>query len=245
MAIVVISARGGSKGIPGKNMLSIGGKPLIFYSIMVAKECEVVSDVVVSSDDEEILEYSESFGAIPIRRPDVLATDGAPTEPSIRHIINELGIDDTVVLLQPTSPLRTPTMLRRAIDKYNSILTTGTVVENGVGYMNVTNHSIFTAHEERYYHWTGVGSSYSIDGYNYMAPRLPKQHVGDEIRENGSIYITSSTNWIYYNRFALTPIPLIIPPICGMELDYPWQIPIMEYILDSKIYVKELEKYGM
>jgi CMP-N,N'-diacetyllegionaminic acid synthase len=229
MIAAIIPARGGSKGIPRKNMLMVGGKPLIFYSMQVALDSTMVDCVAVTSDDEEILDYAAAFGVYPIRRPDILATDGAPTEPCIRHAIGKLGLseDDTVVLLQPTSPLRSVDMLDTMLHRLGIART----------------DAMFTAHEEKYYNWSNT-NGWQVEGYNYMAPRLPKQQAGYNVRENGSIYITSVRNWLYYNRFGLKPHPFLIPATCGMELDHQWQVPIFEYVISSGLYRRELVSWN-
>lgn len=245
MNIVVIPARGGSKGIPRKNMVEICGRPLIYYSIQVAMDSMVVDKTIVTSDDNEILEYAESMGAEIISRPSILAADMSPTEPCIRHVINELGLDedDSITLLQSTSPLRTVDMLNRCIKNYIGVVSRGRLDMGDTLIYNYNNPALFTAHEEKYYHWDYT-EGWQIDGYNYMAPRLPKQQVGSNVRENGSIYITSVKNWIYYNRFGLNPYPFLIPPICGMELDYQWQVPIFENIIENGLHEEELEKWN-
>jgi CMP-N,N'-diacetyllegionaminic acid synthase len=110
--IAIIPARGGSKGIPGKNVIPLCGRPLIEYSIEVAIESSSVDYVVISSDSAEILEVSKKFGkkVIPIQRPHELAMDNSSTESVVIHAADFLvsrGITiDCIVLLQPTSPFR-------------------------------------------------------------------------------------------------------------------------------------------
>lgn len=242
MNIVVIPARGGSKGIPRKNMIEICGRPLIYYSIQVAMDSMLVDKVVVTSDDDEILEYASNMGASVIHRAALLASDSAPTEPCIRNVIDRFVLDgsDNVILLQPTSPLRTIDILNRCIEgitmyQHNSKTFTGF---RPCGY-----DAVFSAHSEKYYHWNN-DKGWQIDGHNFMAPRLPKQQAGSNVRENGSIYITSAKNWICYNRYGLDPYPFMIPPICGMELDYKWQVPIFENIIENGLHEEVSENWN-
>ncbi len=104
--VSVIPARGGSKGIPGKNMLGLCGYPLIYYSIAPSL-VSACSRTVVSTEDSTIAATARFHGAEVVRRPMDLATDAARTEPVVVHTIHELGLHDgdVVVLLQPTSPL--------------------------------------------------------------------------------------------------------------------------------------------
>lgn len=113
--LTVITARGGSKGLPGKNIKPFLGKPLIAYSIEAAKQARYDNaDIVVSTDDQEIAEVAKQYGAsVPFMRPDELATDSATSIDVLKHVITEMecsknqGAYDWVLLLQPTSPLRT------------------------------------------------------------------------------------------------------------------------------------------
>lgn len=117
----VVPARGGSKGVPRKNVRPLGGRPLIAYTIEAALGCELFTDVVVSSEDDEILEIARACGArAPFRRPPELATDTALAIPTIQHAVREMEAlagepYDVVVMLQPTSPLRTSADLAGAL----------------------------------------------------------------------------------------------------------------------------------
>jgi CMP-N,N'-diacetyllegionaminic acid synthase len=105
----LILARGGSKGIPRKNIVSLGGKPLIAWTIESAKQSQVITRVVLSSDDDETINVARKYGCdVPFRRPKRLATDSASTIDTVIHALDKLSTYDYVVLLQPTSPLRTP-----------------------------------------------------------------------------------------------------------------------------------------
>lgn len=114
--LAIIPARGGSKRLPRKNVLDLAGKPLIAHSIEAGLKSKYISKVVVSSDDEEILQISEKFGADTIKRPDYLATDTSSTFDAIEHTINSLEKYNYIVLLQPTSPLRNEKYIDEAIE---------------------------------------------------------------------------------------------------------------------------------
>ncbi len=106
--LAVITARGGSKGLPGKNVRQVGGKPLVAWSIAAANASSYIDRLILSSDDEEIIETAKGFGCeAPFVRPAELAGDGAPSEEVLIHALdNTDGEFDYLVLLQPTSPLR-------------------------------------------------------------------------------------------------------------------------------------------
>ena len=114
--LAIIPARGGSKRLPRKNVLELVGKPLIAWSIEAGLQSEYIDKAVVSSDDDEILEISEKFGANIIQRPDELASDTATTFDAIKHTIDSLEKYDYIVLLQPTSPLRDSKHIDEAIE---------------------------------------------------------------------------------------------------------------------------------
>jgi CMP-N,N'-diacetyllegionaminic acid synthase len=119
--IATICARGGSKGLPRKNVRPFAGKPLIAHSIEQALACPLIEGVYVSTDDEEIAAVARAYGAqVPYLRPAELATDEAPKLPVIEHLVQRLEAGgrqvDRIVDLQPTSPLRTQDDLRSAIE---------------------------------------------------------------------------------------------------------------------------------
>ncbi len=121
--LYLIPARGGSKGIPHKNIKLLNGKPLIQYSIEVARQLASDEDICVSTDDNEIINVVESLGLkVPFVRPEEYATDTASSNEVILHALRfyeENGIHyDTVVLLQPTSPLRTVDHVKEALSLY-------------------------------------------------------------------------------------------------------------------------------
>jgi len=106
--LALIPARGGSKGVPRKNLREAGGRPLIAWSIEAARSSALVDRVVVSSDDAEILAVAREWGAeTPFTRPAELARDDTPSIDVALHALDALPGFETLVLLQPTSPLRT------------------------------------------------------------------------------------------------------------------------------------------
>ncbi len=105
----LITARGGSKGVPRKNVRPLCGKPLIAWTIEAARNAPVIDRLILSSDDAEIIEVARAWGCeVPFVRPPELATDSAESLEVVRHALSSTGGDyHYVVLLQPTSPLRT------------------------------------------------------------------------------------------------------------------------------------------
>ncbi|WP_455592378.1 acylneuraminate cytidylyltransferase family protein [Bacteroides sp.] len=122
--LAVIPARGGSKGLPGKNIKELAGKPLICYTIDAARQILDDTDICVSTDDEKIKRCVESYGLkVPFLRPFHLAMDNSSSVDVLLHALQfyaELGkVYDTLLLLQPTSPFRTGEHISGALDLYD------------------------------------------------------------------------------------------------------------------------------
>jgi CMP-N,N'-diacetyllegionaminic acid synthase len=123
--IAIIPARGGSKGIPGKNLRPVAGKPLIAWTIEQARASSALARVVVSTDSEEIAEAALRSGAeVPFLRPAELASDTAATEPVLIHALDWLEKEEgykpmLIMLLQPTCPVRRPGSINRAVKHFS------------------------------------------------------------------------------------------------------------------------------
>ena len=116
----LVPARGGSVGIPHKNIRLLGGKPLIAWSIEVARQSRYLDRVVVSTDDDEIAECARIYGAeTPFIRPADLATDSARAVDVVLHALDQIRDADAVVLLQPTSPFRSVGDIDHAVESWD------------------------------------------------------------------------------------------------------------------------------
>ena len=118
--IAVIPARGGSKRLPNKNILSLGGMPLLVHSILFAqKNSDIIDDIYVSTDDEAIKNIALQYGTKVIDRPENLSGDFEPTVTALKHVLESLDfVVENVILLQPTNPLREDNLLRDAFGIY-------------------------------------------------------------------------------------------------------------------------------
>jgi CMP-N,N'-diacetyllegionaminic acid synthase len=121
--LAIIPARGGSKGVPGKNIKLLGGKPLLAYTSEIALKSRYLTEIIVSTEDEKIVEVAKDLGIeVPFRRPIELAKDDTPTIDVIIHALEwykkQNIFFDSVCLLQPTSPFRTVEFLNSAIEKF-------------------------------------------------------------------------------------------------------------------------------
>lgn len=126
--LAIIPARGGSKGVPKKNIKLFNGLPLIAHSIEYAKSSKLISDIIVTTDSEEIKSIASQYNADIINRPKNISGDSASTESAIEHVLSEINnVPDIIILLQPTSPLRPKNSLDKAINtfiknKYDTLL---------------------------------------------------------------------------------------------------------------------------
>ncbi|MAR15427.1 MAG: acylneuraminate cytidylyltransferase [Candidatus Marinimicrobia bacterium] len=122
--IAIIPARGGSKGVPKKNIKEFLGKPLIEHSINYAKESKFIEKIILTTDNEEIKKIGKDNNITVVNRPKEISGDKATTESAIEHVISlfKFSIDTTIVLLQPTSPIRPKNSLDKMIKIFNEQL---------------------------------------------------------------------------------------------------------------------------
>tara|TARA_B100001123_G_C15166143_1_gene969470 strand:- start:264 stop:968 length:705 start_codon:yes stop_codon:yes gene_type:complete len=115
----LILARGGSKGIPRKNLLDFCGKPLVVWSVLQAINTPEIDNVYISSDSDEILNLCSKFGAIKIKRPDSISGDTAKSESAVTHFFETIGSNQKIVImLEPTAPLRKKNDLSNCINSF-------------------------------------------------------------------------------------------------------------------------------
>lgn len=120
--IALILARGGSKGVPKKNIKLLSGAPLIAYPINTAKNTPSITDIFVSTDCEEIASVSKGYGAKVVKRPDYLATDDSKDIDAFRHFCDHLGgYSSPIVHLRATTPLTDPSVVEDAIQKISGV----------------------------------------------------------------------------------------------------------------------------
>lgn len=178
--LAVIPARGGSKGIPRKNIINFRGKPLLQWSIDVAKKSKNITDVVITSDDDEILEYSnKTKDVICLKRPKELALDNSRTEPVLVHVLETINKNyDYLILLQPTSPLRTS----EDIDfSFSSLLSSN--ANSLISVCDLEHHP---------YKSFKVDENGFLQGIiNNEFPFFPRQKLPEVYKPNGAIYIIS------------------------------------------------------
>jgi len=192
--LVIIPARGGSKGIPRKNIRDLNGKPLIAYTIEEAKKSRYIDRIVVSTEDEEIAEISKKYGVeVPYLRPLELSEDNSPTIDCVIHMINWLKekenyVPDYLCLLQCTSPLRTHEDIDGTVEKAITLNMDGAV-------------SVCEAEVNPY--WTNVFEGdrlkYFIEEGKQITRRqdLPKVY-----RLNGAVYLIKTSILLHQKTFT-------------------------------------------
>jgi N-acylneuraminate cytidylyltransferase len=175
--LAVVAARGGSKGIPLKNLIDICGKPLIAWTVMQAAAARGVDVVAVSSDSDQILAAAEAVGAVGVRRPDAISGDLDSSESAWLHALEQLdsklGPFERIVALQATSPIREPSDIEKALeaferDKLDSLLSVCEV--------------------EDYFNWRIGASGPEPINYDYRNRRM-RQQIETRYLENGSFYV--------------------------------------------------------
>lgn len=179
-AVAIIPARGGSKGIPRKNVRPLAGEPLVVHTIRHATSAAAIDRVVVSTDDDEIAEVSRKAGAEVVMRPAAIAGDSAASETALLHVLEQLAATgyrpDEVVFLQCTSPLRRPGELDRAIAYFRE------------GRFD----SLFTGLCTNPFRWRRTANG--MERINYAIGDRPMRQAREpEFVETGSFYITRRT----------------------------------------------------
>ncbi len=207
--LALIPARGGSKGIKGKNIIELEGKPLISYSILAARESKYVDRTVVTTDSKEIADVSKMYGAeIPFMRPEELAGDRSTTLEAVLHALKLLEQKyDILVLLQPTSPLRTCQDIDAALE---------TFIRNGCRALA----SVSEVHDSpllmRKVKDNGEMEKLLENCYNST---IRRQDMPEIYRINGSIYINSIKNINEKTSFNDNLIAFIMKKEHSVDID--------------------------
>lgn len=225
--LAIIPARGGSKGLPRKNIKKLKGIPLIAYTINAARECEYVDRVVVSTDDEEIADVSRRFGAdVPCLRPSELAEDTTPTIDAILHMINYLKENEGysaeyILLLQCTSPLRNSNHIREGISKL----------------MNSDAEALISVCEaEVNPYWTKVFDGDKLKSFIDNGVSINRrQDLPDVYRLNGAMYLIKTDVLIRKRTFQPENlIGYIMDHKSSVDIDTELDFKIAEVIMSEK-----------
>lgn len=225
--LAVIPARGGSKGIPRKNIIDFCGKPLIAYSIEAARKSKYTDYVLVSTDDEEIREISLTFGAkVPFLRPENIANDTAKSIDVVLHgleYLREQGESfDYVVLLQPTSPLRTCQDIDSAVESLidiegDSLVSVCKVDENPVLMRTIDDNRLKPI-------------------MNFKEEDLRRQNLPKVYIFNGALYINAINTLLKKKSFVNEDtIPFVMEKHKSVDIDSMIDVKLAELVLKENI----------
>jgi CMP-N,N'-diacetyllegionaminic acid synthase len=224
----VITARGGSKGIPRKNTVLLAGKPLIAWTIEAALRSCRLDRLIVSTDDSDIAEISRAWGAeVPFMRPPELAEDNTPHILVMLHALSWLRESDGVrpdylMLLQPTAPLRTADDIDGAIEIAEARDAIAVV-------------SVREMHPHPYLSKRILGDGTLADFVETDIAYLRRQALPPAYALNGSIYLNRSESLMRDQTFIPHgTIGLVMPPERSMDVDSPWDLHLIELVLRDR-----------
>ena len=227
--LAVIPARGGSKSVPYKNIASVGGKPLLAWTILTAQRCSILDRIIVSTDDIAIAETAQAWGAeVPFMRPLELARDDTPGIEPILHAVNWLARyenywPDYVLVLQPTSPLRTTEDIERAIQ-----LAMERDADSVV--------SVSLAHQHPYWAKRITSDGHLVDFIPLDRHYVRRQDLPAAYVLNGAIYLArrqvlvEKQSWYTARTYAY-----IMPLERSLDIDTPWDLYLADLILEDRM----------
>jgi CMP-N,N'-diacetyllegionaminic acid synthase len=226
--LAVITARGGSKGVPKKNLAPVAGMPLIYWTITAAKQAGKLDRTIVTTDCEEIARTASEFGVpAPFIRPAELAKDHATSVDTILHAVRWLDRNDDyrpdfVMCLQPTSPLRTPEDIDAAID-----LALGRDAESVVGVTPVAHHPYWTSRMDE----EGcITDFFKLDRAYDRRQDLPPAYAS-----NGAIYLTATGTLLEKESlYGEKTYGYVMPAERSLDVDTPWDLHLADLILRSR-----------
>lgn len=225
--LVVIPARGGSKGIPHKNIKPLAGKPLIYYSVDVARQFTTDENICVTTDDKLIIRTVEDYGLkVPFTRPAYLATDLCGSSEVIQHAYLHYARQgryyDAILLLQPTSPFRRIEDVLGAVALYNNEL------DMVVSVKEATANPYYNCYEE--------------DGYGYLVVskgngKLERRQDAPPAYEwNGAVYVINPQRLLEVGLNGLTKVrKYVMDDIHSIDLDTMFDWKVAELILSEKL----------
>ena len=231
--LFLIPARGGSKGIPNKNIIKILGKPLIGYTIEECVKVQLMfdSEICVSTDSEEIKHVAETYAInVPFLRPTDISTDTSSSEAVILHAIkwyeNNGKSFDTIVLLQPTSPLRKSAHILEAIILYNKLLSED-AIDMVVSVKKSQANPYFNLFQEN-------EKGFLVKSINSSFTR--RQDCPETYEYNGAIYVINTQSFLDKGFLKLNRIQkYIMSEISSVDIDEPDDLALCEFFLQREI----------
>ncbi|WP_432775379.1 acylneuraminate cytidylyltransferase family protein [Brevibacillus gelatini] len=220
--VAIIPARGGSKGVPRKNIRLLAGNPLITYTINAALKSPLISRCIVSTEDEEIKKVSLAAGAEVIDRPYEFATDLASSEDVVRHVLEQLMIEGNLpnyfMLLQPTSPMRTEKHVTECI---NMSLNRNSSCTISVTEMEHHPFKCFYAKEGTL-----------IPFLNKESLSKPRQQLARILRQNGAMYFLDCNQFLDKKSFFVEPVlPYFMDQSDSIDIDSEQDFLFCEFLM--------------
>lgn len=224
----IIPARGGSKGVKRKNIRSVGGKPLIYWSIKVAQESKLLTNYFVSTEDKEIYDVAESFGATIFNRPHHLAGDQTPMIPVLQHLCVEAeklhSRFDYILLMQPTAPMRTAKHIDGAIDLMSKRSDCDSLVSV---------YQVEDCHPSRMY---TCKEGFLSKFYEEPAGSL-RQDLEQVYHRNGAIYLCKRELLMEENKLVCeSPLALIMNKTDSVNIDDEQDLRIADFLMSELAY---------
>ena len=221
----IIPARAGSKGIPGKNMVVIQGKPLIYYSISVAQKAQTLDHFFVSTDGSEIRDVCSEYTDQVWMRPENLARDESNISDVIRYHLEELKkqgqTPDIIVLIQPTSPLRRARDIDECVGR----------LQNSKANSIISVSSLEDHHPSRLYRLDSRGAMESLDPDHEQTPR---QDLETLYQRNGCIYACKTEAFLKHRHIMASPqISYIMPSEDYLNIDTPRDLQLAEIMIPN------------
>jgi CMP-N,N'-diacetyllegionaminic acid synthase len=217
--LALIPARGGSKGIPRKNIKELCGKPLIAWSIEVALNADFVDHVVVSTDDEEIAKIALNYGAeVPFLRPPELAQDETPGIDPVLHALGKLPKFDSILLLQPTSPLRN-------VSDIDGILK--------MCQEHQAPAAVSICESSKHPNWMFYcGENGNLSPYEDLPIAKRRQELPKIYTVNGALYL-AKTSWLLEHKSFFSPDTLgyTMPSDRSEDIDSPFDWEVVEFLM--------------
>jgi N-acylneuraminate cytidylyltransferase len=226
--LIIIPARGGSKGIPHKNIKLLNGKPLICYSIDIARQYTTDENICVTTDDNEIVSVVERYGLnVPFVRPAELATDTASSNDVLVHALNFYESKgqqvDVVILLQPTSPFRKVSFVKEAVELYNEDL------DMVVSVKETSANPYYNCFEEDKNGFLSISKSISH-------PITRRQDAPKVWEYNGSIYVINPISLKNKGMQHFTKIRKYpMSELYSVDIDQPFDWKVAELLLNENM----------
>ncbi len=231
ISIVIIPARGGSKRFPRKNIAPLMERPLLSFAIHAGLRADHISEVFVSTDDAEIADIAQTWGArVPYIRPDDLATDHATADEAVAHMVNYLRVEegakiDIVVLIQPTSPFVLPEHIDQAI-----LMLTQNPDIDSVTTLSQLDHRL---------HPYNLSSIKENGEWEFI---LPEKRAAAKTRQSkpatyqfSNLFAARADTMLSMGRFGKHKGAVIIDDVYAWDIDHEWQLKTAEYMLKEGI----------